>query len=123
VAVVGVISSVFRAPSRSTTTVTCSPADSWKTWETRVIVGSCSPFTESTTSPDSMPACFAGDTASPGEHSVVRLFGRTQPTLDVKVVVGAPNPHSSTPNSTMPITRFIAGPATITMIRFHGVRR
>lgn len=70
-----------------------------------------------------MPACFAGDTASPEVHVVAWLVGSTQSTLEVNVVVGAPNPTRSTPNRKMPITRFMAGPATITMIRFHGVNR
>ena len=110
-------------PSRSTTTGTALPADRWNVSETCVMVGFRTPPTDRTTSPDRSPASFAGETASPSAHVVRALVGRTQSTLEVKVVVGAPNPTSRIPNRTMPITRFIAGPATITMIRFHGVNR
>ena len=83
------------------------------------------PPTETTTSPGSSPASWAGVGGRSSVHSVMEaLCGTTHSLTTPTSLVSwyTPTPMKSTPSSTVPRTRFMPGPANMTISRFHGER-
>ncbi len=84
------------------------------------------PSTDTMTSPGLIPASAAGEAGSSGVHSVaVEPAGTTHSVTEAIVVVPCcrPIPDSSTVKITVASTRFMAGPPSITITRFHTGRR
>lgn len=85
----------------------------------------CFPAKETILSPGFMPAAAAGEAGSVDLHvSRFWLCAMTQGETELTVVVCCemPKPMRTVRNSPMASTRFMKGPANITMTRFHGLR-